>query len=320
MLRIEHCEYFIAIIEAGSISKAAKKLNMSQPYLSQCLKQLESIVGTQLILRTAKGLILTEAGHECLKHSQNIVNEARILFDWQKYSNNREQLKVASFNAYAPINSFYEVTNNSINCIQHQLFEVFNCDVLELVLSRDANLGVIYIESIILSSFIKMLKQRDLAWLPLSQGLMDIVMSKNNPLAQNSSVTVKDITPFTLVFESHKNIRKPLGHIALLEEIDQNTYIKELNRVLSKFTIQEIGFNNMRSLLYYITKNEQVITFGQKRYNRDNPLLKSGELVYLPLMDEKIQLITGIVYPQKLKFSSSEEQFIETLREYISDK
>ena len=45
---IRNPEYFIAIVESGSLTKAAKKLYLSQPYLSQYLKQLEQSLGVEL--------------------------------------------------------------------------------------------------------------------------------------------------------------------------------------------------------------------------------------------------------------------------------
>lgn len=54
--------YFLAIAEEGSISKAAKKLFIAQPYLSQQLKQLESELGVKLVERTTRRFQVTEAG------------------------------------------------------------------------------------------------------------------------------------------------------------------------------------------------------------------------------------------------------------------
>ena len=59
---IRQLKYFQAIAEEGQISKAAKRLNMAQPPLSQQLKLIESELGVQLVERGPRQIKLTEAG------------------------------------------------------------------------------------------------------------------------------------------------------------------------------------------------------------------------------------------------------------------
>ena len=51
-MELRQLEYFCAIVETGSVSGAARKLNMSQPPLSYQLKQLESELCVMLFSRT----------------------------------------------------------------------------------------------------------------------------------------------------------------------------------------------------------------------------------------------------------------------------
>lgn len=60
-------QYMIALAETGSITKAAKQLNISQPTLSNWLTSLENQLGIQLIIRSKKQLIFTPAGQIYLK-------------------------------------------------------------------------------------------------------------------------------------------------------------------------------------------------------------------------------------------------------------
>ncbi|WP_282935284.1 LysR family transcriptional regulator [Paenibacillus sp. RC67] len=69
---IKQLRYFIAIAEEKQISGAAKRLHMAQPPLSQQLKHLEEELGVPLVIRRARGLELTEAGHVLYKHALNM--------------------------------------------------------------------------------------------------------------------------------------------------------------------------------------------------------------------------------------------------------
>ena len=59
---INYLEYFVIVAECGSINKAAKKLFMSQPHLSNIIKDLEFSIGTELFERTNRGVTITASG------------------------------------------------------------------------------------------------------------------------------------------------------------------------------------------------------------------------------------------------------------------
>lgn len=68
-------EYFQAVVEAGSVSRAAKKLNMTQPPLSLAVSKLERELGVLLLERTAKGVHPTSAGLYLLTNGGRLVAE-----------------------------------------------------------------------------------------------------------------------------------------------------------------------------------------------------------------------------------------------------
>jgi DNA-binding transcriptional LysR family regulator len=70
---IRQLKYFMAIVEEGQISRAARRLHMAQPPLSLQLKMLEEELGVQLIERNTKSLRLTEAGHALYQRAEQIV-------------------------------------------------------------------------------------------------------------------------------------------------------------------------------------------------------------------------------------------------------
>jgi len=61
-------EYFIAIVEHGSLTRAAEQLYVSQPYLSQYLKRLEKNLGVELFNRNISPLQLTFSGERYYQH------------------------------------------------------------------------------------------------------------------------------------------------------------------------------------------------------------------------------------------------------------
>jgi len=72
-LDLRHLRSLVAVAEEGSISRAARRLNMSQPPLTRLIQQLEKELGAQLLLRTARGVEMTEAGKQFLAEARSIL-------------------------------------------------------------------------------------------------------------------------------------------------------------------------------------------------------------------------------------------------------
>lgn len=72
-------ENFLMIIECGSINKAAQRLFMSQPTLSQQVKQLEEELGTDLFVRNGKSLSLTPEGEVLAEFAEREINSLHKL-------------------------------------------------------------------------------------------------------------------------------------------------------------------------------------------------------------------------------------------------
>lgn len=63
--RIELMQTFVRIVEAGSLSAAAARLETSQPTISRRLQALEKLLGLKLVQRTTHVMKLTEDGERC---------------------------------------------------------------------------------------------------------------------------------------------------------------------------------------------------------------------------------------------------------------
>lgn len=66
----------ITVAETGSLSAAAKRLNVSQPTVGRRIEQLEQQLGAVLFNRTARGLSLTSVGENILNHARRMEEEA----------------------------------------------------------------------------------------------------------------------------------------------------------------------------------------------------------------------------------------------------
>lgn len=71
--RIELMQTFVRIVEAGSLSAAAARLETSQPTISRRLQALEKLLGLKLVQRTTHVMKLTEDGERCYAHAKTLL-------------------------------------------------------------------------------------------------------------------------------------------------------------------------------------------------------------------------------------------------------
>ncbi|PCI53144.1 MAG: LysR family transcriptional regulator [Alphaproteobacteria bacterium] len=78
MSKYEEIETFVRVVEAGSITRAAKQLKIAKSAVSRRLKELEARLGVQLMVRTTRKLTLTDTGETL--YNRFVV----VLADWQE--------------------------------------------------------------------------------------------------------------------------------------------------------------------------------------------------------------------------------------------
>ncbi|WP_186126368.1 LysR family transcriptional regulator [Burkholderia gladioli] len=76
MDRMAAMETFVAVVEAGSFSAAARRLKLGQPAVSKSVAQLEAHLGARLLLRSTRGLTPTDAGQRFYEHARLAIEEA----------------------------------------------------------------------------------------------------------------------------------------------------------------------------------------------------------------------------------------------------
>ncbi|MFF1412086.1 transcriptional regulator CynR [Streptomyces sp. NPDC058289] len=105
-LELRHLRYLLAVAEHASFTRAAEELRISQPTLSQQVKQLESTIGVQLLDRTGRsGVRLTDAGETYVHHARRALRDLaaaeRAVHDVADLSRGHLRLAVTpTFTAY----------------------------------------------------------------------------------------------------------------------------------------------------------------------------------------------------------------------------
>jgi len=77
-LNLDQLRAFVEVVEEGSFTAAAKKLNLTQPAITHQIHELERRFKTELVERLGKHIQLTEAGEKLIEHARYLLeNDAR---------------------------------------------------------------------------------------------------------------------------------------------------------------------------------------------------------------------------------------------------
>jgi DNA-binding transcriptional LysR family regulator len=80
-MELRHLRYFVAVAEAGSVSRAAARLHLTQPALSRRIRDLERDLGVELFDRIGRRIELTAQGEDLLHRSRDLLAGAEALAD-----------------------------------------------------------------------------------------------------------------------------------------------------------------------------------------------------------------------------------------------
>src|SRR5580698_2228285 len=106
-MELRHLRYFIAVAEEGHITRAAERLGIQQPPLSQQIRALERELDVQLLRRKPRGVELTEAGRALLADARAILAHIDHAFATTRRTARGEQGRIAvGFTSSAPFHPF----------------------------------------------------------------------------------------------------------------------------------------------------------------------------------------------------------------------
>lgn len=148
-MELRHLRYFKVVAELQHFHKAADKLHITQPALSNQIKQLEQELNTKLFERVGRGVKLSESGELVLSSAIRILNEAELLKESVSdlESGQAGTLKIGVLQS---INSLYlrslvaEFDRNNPN-ISLQIEEMTNYNIEKKVTRGDIDIGIGFI-------------------------------------------------------------------------------------------------------------------------------------------------------------------------------
>ncbi len=190
-MRIQQLKYIIKIVETGSMNEASKHLFVTQPSLSNAVRELEEEMNIKIFTRSTRGITLTSDGAEFLSYARQIVEQTELLEERYKFNREKKELFAVSAQHYAfVVESFASILHESdMRNYELILRETRTHEVIGDVRDFRSEIGVLYLNDFNRDVLTKLFIDSNLEFTPLFQTAPHIFISKQHPLADRATIS-----------------------------------------------------------------------------------------------------------------------------------
>lgn len=299
-MTLQQLKYVIEIAECGSISTAADKLFLSQPSLSKAVSELEKEMGLTIFCRSSRGVCLSEEGSRFLSYARQVVEQAELLEQQYKQKEPLRRVFAVSAQHYAfVVNAFVALVKEyGGDKYEFTLRESRTHDIIEDVRLGRSELGVLFLSQFNRDVMLRIIAQADLRFTPLFTASPHVFVSRNNPMAAKSSVTLEELKAYPrLTYEQGLN-----NSFYYSEEL-HSTQESPKNLVVTD-----------RASLFNLLIGLNGYTISSGILSSD---LNGTDIVAIPL-DSPERMEIGYIHPTDRPLGRISRRYLEHLNEYIA--
>ena len=298
-MTLQQLKYVVMVAKKGTISEAAQSLFISQPSLTNAIKELEKELQITIFNRTNKGIYISKEGEEFLGYARQVLEQTNLLEErYLKSTPVKRNFCVSTQHYSFAINAFVDfIQEYGREEYDFSLRETTTHEIIEDVTRLKSEIGILYLNEFNETILMKLIRENNLKFEELFQAKPHIFISSHNPLAKKNKVTLEDLEPYPyLSFEQGE-----YNSFYFSEEILSTLERKKNIRVRDRATLFNllIGLNGYTISSGIISKE-----------------LNGQDIIAIPLdADETIRI--GILTHKKLQPSMLGEAYIRSLKKHI---
>lgn len=197
-MTLQQLKYVIEVANQGSINEAARRLFISQPSLSNAIRELEEEMQIAIFERSNKGISLSKEGVEFLSYARQVVEQAELLES--RYLNAKpspQHFSVSTQHYAFAVNAFVNLVQEyGQEEYEFALRETKTYEIIEDVKSLRSEIGILYRNDFNGKIINKLLKAANLQFTSLFTARPHIFISIRNPLAKQSIVSIEQLQQY----------------------------------------------------------------------------------------------------------------------------
>lgn len=241
-MTLQQLKYALTIADCGSMNEAAKQLFISQPSLSETMKELETEIGLDIFLRSNRGIVITPEGEEFLGYARQVTEQFGLLQSKYIDKKVKEKFSISTQHYTFAVKAFVE-TVKQIGMEQYEfaVHETTTISVIENVKNFKSEIGVLYENDFNEKVLNKMFKENGLEFVELFSCDTFVYLWSGHPLAKQDVITMEELDEYPcLSFDQGKN-----NSLYLAEEMKSTYEYKRLIKANDRATLLNlmIGLN-----------------------------------------------------------------------------
>ncbi|MCM3627749.1 LysR substrate-binding domain-containing protein [Paenibacillus glycanilyticus] len=286
-MELRQLEYFVAVCEELHFTRAAEKLRISQPSLSQQIRLIEHEAGMPLFDRIGKKISITEAGSILLKHCYNVFHE---LEQAQAALNELQGLKRGTLKIGALHSVMNQLLPSAIKNfhahypqIELALSGLRHGEIIEKLLHNELDIGIVYLP----------VEHEELHVAHLYDEALALAVHKDNELAGLSEIKLASLQDVPMVMlQNPYRLRQFLDGLFREHRICPKT-VMELNALDAMISMVDAGAGAAILPLSYLQR------------------LKQPAIRIIPIADPVLSVQIGIAYRRNKYLCAASKVFIE---------
>lgn len=290
-MNIRHLKIFITVADCGKMSIAAEKLFISQPSVSQAIKEIEDCYGVKLFERLSKKLYITENGELLLKYARHIV---------QSFEQMEADLKNAGQNICLRIGATVTVGTCMLDKIISK-YEKENSEISTKIVVNNTNV----IENMLLHSELDIgivegrIDNKDFIKIPIYNDRLVLVAGKKHDFYYRNEISINELTGQDMISrEEGSGAREIFDEILEKYNIDVNLKWNSTNTEAIKNAV--IGGQGLAVLSTLIIGDE----------------IKNGTLHIVPIKEVDMYREICVVYHKNKFISDYLNKLIDSTRKF----
>ena len=231
-MTLQQLRYIVTVAETGNITEAAKRLFISQPSLTNAIRELEKEMQITIFNRTNRGVSISNEGDVFLSYARQILEQTNLLEE--KFLHKREQrakFSVSCQHYSFAVNAFVDVIREfGGNTYDFILRETQTYEIIEDVSRLKSEIGILYTSSKNEEVLLKLIKQNGLKFEELFVARPHVFICSEHPLANKSILTLSELEEYPYLSFEQGDYNSFYFSEEILSTLDRKKNIKVRDR------------------------------------------------------------------------------------------
>lgn len=197
-MTLQQILYALTVAECGSMNKAAEKLFIVQPTLTKAIHDLEDEIGTDIFLRSHRGIVPTPEGSEFLTQVRQLYSQYESLIEkYVEKGDYKRKFGVSTQHYSFAVKAFIELAKHyDVNQFDFAIRETRTRDVISDVGKLKSEIGILYLSESNRKPLLKLFRENELEFHSLITCSACVYLWKGHPLAGEQSIGIEQLSPY----------------------------------------------------------------------------------------------------------------------------